>query len=163
MAYSGIALANAFIKYSSEGLINGLSPMKLQRLLFYAQSWHLREFGMRPLTDDNFARWRHGPVIPSLHHKLKNYGVRSVDCLIRVMDHHADELSTTILTIPESDSSAHDLIAKIINKYGGLQANQLSGLSQEPGSSWAIRGGDGSVIDWKCMATLIHPEYRFFD
>ena len=38
MAYSALAVANAFIERAKEGKLSGLTPMKLQKLLFYTQS-----------------------------------------------------------------------------------------------------------------------------
>ena len=72
MTYSAMAVANAFIKRSKEEEITNLTPMKLQRLMYYAQSWHLAIKG-EPLFDDFFARWPSGPVIPSLYHAFKYY------------------------------------------------------------------------------------------
>lgn len=43
MAYSALAVANAFIEQAKAGKIQGLTPMKLQKLLFYTQSWHLKQ------------------------------------------------------------------------------------------------------------------------
>jgi len=39
-----------------------LSQLKLQKLLYYAQGFHLAIVG-RPLFDENFLRWEHGPVV----------------------------------------------------------------------------------------------------
>jgi uncharacterized phage-associated protein len=41
IAYSAMVVANAFIECSLEGGLNNLKPMKLQKKIFYAQSWHL--------------------------------------------------------------------------------------------------------------------------
>lgn len=75
MAYSAAAVANAFIEKANKGELSELTPMKLQKLLFYTQSWHLKLCNGRPLFDDLFARWKFGPVIPPLYHMLKNTGL----------------------------------------------------------------------------------------
>lgn len=62
MAYSAVAVANAFIEKALKGELKELTPMKLQKLLFYTQSWHLKLRGGTPLFDDLFARWKFGPV-----------------------------------------------------------------------------------------------------
>lgn len=51
MAYSATAVANAFIEKATKGELSELTPMKLQKLLFYVQSWHLRLYN-EPLIDD---------------------------------------------------------------------------------------------------------------
>lgn len=160
MAYSALAVANAFIERAKEGKLSGLTPMKLQKLLFYTQSWHLRERDLIPLMDDHFARWQYGPVIPSLYHELKSYGSRPVTSLLSNLKPDVDDFVIVTPKIPESDTYAHRLIDRIIKKYGKWSGTQLSNLSHEEGTAWAIKGGDGSAMDWKEMAELIHPKSR---
>src|SRR3954464_1322287 len=42
-----------------------LSPLRLQKLLYYVQGWHLGVFG-RPLFPARIEAWRNGPVVPEL-------------------------------------------------------------------------------------------------
>ena len=58
MAYSAFAVANAFIERAEQGRIPNLTPMKLQKLLYFAQAWHLKGTQGRPLLDDNFESHR---------------------------------------------------------------------------------------------------------
>ena len=44
--------------------------------------------------------------------------------------------------------------------YGKWSGTQLSNLSHEDGTAWALKGAAGSAIDWEDMATLIHPKSR---
>lgn len=166
MAYSALAVANAFIEQGLRGKIPNLTPMKLQKLLFFAQSWHLRTKGENtPLFDDNFARWKYGPVIPSLYHELKTYGAKSITSPLSNVDVDDEgELMLVTPSIPASDASAHGLIDQIISKYGKLSGTQLSYLTHEKGTAWEcglVDGeADGSVITWNQMAQNIHPESR---
>ncbi|MCT9821641.1 Panacea domain-containing protein [Pseudomonas veronii] len=166
MAYSALAVANAFIEQGLRGKIPNLTPMKLQKLLFFAQSWHLRNKGeSTPLFDDNFARWKYGPVIPSLYHELKTYGAKSIASTLSNVELDEDgELMLVTPSIPASDADTHKLIDQIISKYGGLSGTQLSYLTHEPGTAWElglVNGeADGSAITWEQMAQHIHPESR---
>jgi uncharacterized phage-associated protein len=45
--------------------------LKLQKLLYYIQSWHLVMFD-EPLFDEDFKAWVHGPVLPSVWTELKD-------------------------------------------------------------------------------------------
>jgi uncharacterized phage-associated protein len=47
-----------------------ITNLKLQKLLYYAQGWHLAHYGEH-LFDDKFEAWVHGPVIPSIYRKYK--------------------------------------------------------------------------------------------
>lgn len=50
-----------------------LTNLKLQKLLYYAQAWHLVYFKGRPIFDEDFQAWVHGPVLPSQYHRFKKY------------------------------------------------------------------------------------------
>ncbi|MEN8221186.1 MAG: type II toxin-antitoxin system antitoxin SocA domain-containing protein [Pseudomonadota bacterium] len=54
-----------------------LSNLKLQKLLYYAQAWHLALYGIS-LFDEEFEAWIHGPVIPSLYAKYQKFGWKPI-------------------------------------------------------------------------------------
>lgn len=43
-----------------------ISNLKLQKLVYYAQAWYLAIHD-KPLFDEDFEAWIHGPVIPELY------------------------------------------------------------------------------------------------
>jgi uncharacterized phage-associated protein len=45
-----------------------ISTWKLQKLVYYAQAWHL-VWEDRPLFDDAIEAWANGPVVPTLYAK----------------------------------------------------------------------------------------------
>lgn len=49
-----------------------LTPLKLQKLMFYADAWHLALYG-KEITDERFQAWVHGPVALSQYHRFKDY------------------------------------------------------------------------------------------
>ncbi len=147
MAYSAYAVANAFIRRAQEGRLMGLSPMKLQKLMYFAQVWHLRGTpDRRPLLDDNFARWTHGPVVPSIYHEFKAYGYQPIGRMATTLSANQNGYAMNVPTIPDEDRSAWGLIDAIIGKYGHLDATTLSSLTHLPGSAWAAGGPNGAVI-----------------
>lgn len=64
-------ISNYFIRL---GMINNrpISNKKLQKLVYYSQAWSLALYG-EPLFQEDIQAWVHGPVIPSLYQKYKNY------------------------------------------------------------------------------------------
>lgn len=56
----------------------GLSNLKLQKLLYYAQGHHLGKYG-EALFADPIEAWAHGPVVKSEYHRLKGYGNGLID------------------------------------------------------------------------------------
>lgn len=50
-----------------------ISNLKLQKLLYYAQAWHLALYDV-PLFDDKIEAWVHGPVVRSVFREYKAFG-----------------------------------------------------------------------------------------
>lgn len=60
-----------------------LTNLKLQKLLYYADGWYAVDIvGGRPLFDEQFQAWVHGPVLPSQYRRFKEYKWRPIDAEI---------------------------------------------------------------------------------
>ena len=70
---SCIDVAKYFLALTDEDAGDLISNLKLQKLLYYAQGFHLALFD-RPLFLDSIMAWTHGPVAPSAYHFYKSYG-----------------------------------------------------------------------------------------
>ena len=72
MAYNSKAVANYFLELGDwDG--ESISPMKIQKLVYYAHGWHLGVTD-EPLIDEQIECWPYGPVVDSLFHQFKHYG-----------------------------------------------------------------------------------------
>jgi uncharacterized phage-associated protein len=49
-----------------------ITNLKLQKLLYYAQGFHLALFDL-PLFSEDIIAWQYGPVVPEIYRKYKNY------------------------------------------------------------------------------------------
>ncbi len=56
---------------------NEISNLKLQKLLYYAQAWHLALYDA-PLFQDSIEAWVHGPVVPTVFREYKEYAWRPI-------------------------------------------------------------------------------------
>ena len=54
-----------------------ITNLKLQKLLYYAQGWHLAFFD-KPLFRDSIEAWVHGPVVPSVYSLFKGHGYKPI-------------------------------------------------------------------------------------
>ena len=63
-------VADYFLAFSNE-TGDLISNLKLQKLVYYAQAWHL---GMEetPIFPEDFEAWVHGPVVPELYQEYKH-------------------------------------------------------------------------------------------
>lgn len=50
-----------------------ITHLKLQKLCYYAQAWHLT-LNKKNLFEDHFEAWVHGPVSPNLFSKYRGFG-----------------------------------------------------------------------------------------
>ncbi len=156
MAYPTMAVANAFIKRAKEGRLRDLTPMKLQKLLFFAQSWHLKIKNNEALLDEYFCRWQYGPVIPSLYHEFKNYGSFPITDFGVYVERNGNDLNLIQPIIPDTDIHSWSLIDRIIEVYGPYNGAQLSNITHQPNTAWAKTGDpDGGVITNDQLAQYI--------
>ncbi|MDD5327181.1 MAG: DUF4065 domain-containing protein [Phycisphaerae bacterium] len=63
-------IADYFLSLVDEDCGDSLSNLKLQKLLYYAQGFHLAMYG-EPLFDDPIEAWRYGPVVVDIYHNYK--------------------------------------------------------------------------------------------
>jgi uncharacterized phage-associated protein len=70
-------IANYFIWLANE-TGSFVSNLKLQKLVYYAQAWHLA-IHETALFEEDFEAWVHGPVIPVLYQKYKQFSWQPID------------------------------------------------------------------------------------
>jgi uncharacterized phage-associated protein len=89
----------------------GLNVLKLQKLLYYVQAWHLAFFG-KPLFEGHFQAWVHGPVNREIYDRFKDekslYSSVTSDDIRR--DFNSDDIK----------AKAQRHINKIVSVYGNL-------------------------------------------
>ena len=66
-------IARWFINHADRESGETVTPLKLQKLIYYAQAWALANFD-RPLFEEDFEAWAHGPALRSIYGKYKKYG-----------------------------------------------------------------------------------------
>lgn len=118
------AVQNAVIAIHREVHNESPSPMKLQKLCYYAQGYLLAESG--ELFPEDFQAWQHGPVIPELYKKYAEYQWKSID-----------------VTIPEEslDASVMEAVSDIVIAYGRYDGAALSTMTHRE-APWIDARGD---------------------
>lgn len=76
-------VANYFISKSRNKLENPMTPLKLQKLCYYAQAWSL-VWDKKELFSDDFQAWVHGPANYKIY---KKYDYVTKDGIIKKVDH----------------------------------------------------------------------------
>lgn len=65
-------VAKYLISLSRESSRYAITPLKLQKLVYYAQGYHLALTG-EPLFEERLEAWEHGPVAPDIYHIYKKH------------------------------------------------------------------------------------------
>lgn len=114
-------LANYFISLSNE-TGNLISNLKLQKLLYYAQAWHVAFFEER-LLDGEFQAWVHGPVLPEAFAAYRKFGWKPIindDLNKDFIDYFCNEIVTP---------KQCELLNDVVDEYFGLTAYELEKLT----------------------------------
>ena len=73
MAYKALDIANKLLAKATDVCGGDLmSNMKLQKMLYYEQGYHLAAFGT-PLFDEDIEAWMYGPVVPCVYEHFKGH------------------------------------------------------------------------------------------
>jgi len=112
--------AEFMIAFSQE-VQEPITNLKLQKLLYYAQGWHLALYG-QPLFDDPIQAWPHGPVVPRIYGEYKHWRWNPI----------ADEVAS-----PKLSDHVSEHLKEVMDVYGALTAYHLEQLThkEEP---WTI-------------------------
>jgi uncharacterized phage-associated protein len=94
-----------------------MSAMKLQKLMYYAQSWNL-VWEEEPLFDDDFEAWANGPVLPALYNLHR--GMFKVDAAL------FSDADGSSLGVEEKAN-----VDKVLGFYGDHTAQWLSNLTHQ--------------------------------
>lgn len=108
-------------RFSSE-----ITPLKLQKLLYYAQGWALSEWD-KPLFGEKIEAWAFGPVVSDLYSSYKG----STD---RVLHFEGNGE-------PDLDDYSKALLRHVLDYYGNYSSKGLAELSHDETAFVAARTG----------------------
>lgn len=115
--YSALNVAKYFLALCDPEAGDTISNLKIQKLLYYAQGFHLALFDS-PIFAENIEAWMHGPVVPEIYHYFKEYG----DGAISV------DPEFNLETI---DPKISDFLNEIYNVFGQYSAWKLRNMTHE--------------------------------
>jgi uncharacterized phage-associated protein len=121
-------IAKYFLAQTNEEAGDLISNLKLQKLLYYAQGFHLALYD-QPLFPESIEAWTHGPVVPEVFQAYKIYGSGAIP-------------------IPEDidfskfNQQTRDLLDEVYSVYGQFSAWKLVNLVHEEEPWRNARQGD---------------------
>jgi uncharacterized phage-associated protein len=96
-----------------------VSTVKLQKLCYYAQAWHLVRYGTE-LFPEEFEKWDNGPVCKELYETHK--GKFSVN---------KHQIFPELCADAEFTNEEHGTLEYVLDRYGPMNGNELSLMTHE--------------------------------
>lgn len=148
--YTPAHIANYFIASARDQKIV-LTPLKLMKMIYFSYAWHLY------LTSgEDIQAWKHGPVIPSIYHEFKHFGLYSD---MRSAYATYIDLSQEDAPVPQypivdlNELQTNDILNKSIGGvwfyYKDRSGDELEDISHTDGSVWRkyYQPGENIVIN----------------
>ena len=129
MPYKPVEIANTFLaKFSKEQ--NGISHMKLQKLVYCVHGWWLAYYD-DSLLSERPEVWKYGPVFPSLYREFKVYGTNPINEAVK-----PSPFDDVAPVVKNTDDETQKLIEWVWKRYGHLSAMALSDMTHKEGTAW---------------------------
>ena len=135
MAYKALDIANKIISKTDLEHGDTISNLKLQKMMYYQQGFHLAYFGT-PLFDEDIVAWQYGPVVPSVYKEYKSF--------------ESNSISTSKEGISLSDDE-EELFNNVYEEYNQFSAVALMKMTDEE-SPWKTTEINSVIRRDKMMA-----------
>lgn len=120
--YTVFQVADWFLSKSA------MTPKKLQKIVYYAYAWTLtlmndkvNDLQVKLFEDDHIEAWVHGPVMPNLYAKYRQYGYQVID--------KQDDVEVVF------NEDVQDVLQQVWDIYGDYNADQLESITHQE-SPW---------------------------
>ena len=100
-----------------KGPYEGFSHMKLQKLLYYMQGYHVGALA-QPLFPEAIEAWEHGPVVREVWYQFNEYGAEDIP------ERTANEFQVQESAVIKTDYQ-HSLITWVYDNFSRYTAGQL--------------------------------------
>lgn len=124
--YSHLYLANAILNRSFAQPSKTINPAQLQRILYLCDVEYRQQTG-RPLVSTQWATFKYGPALLSLHHKMVCLGGRPIKAFLR------DAAGQVLMT---DDNIYKTCLDKLFSPLSELSVAQLATITRYPGGAW---------------------------
>jgi uncharacterized phage-associated protein len=149
MTYSVHHIADWFLGRLNTDAGDNISQLKLQKLIYYAQAWHL-VFNNKPLFNEKIEAWPHGPAVRCIFERFKDTSgniTNNTDISLYSSDEECDFCAET-----------EELLERIHRSYGEHSAGYLEALTHSE-APW-INARKGLLIYQKSDKEITHQTMK---
>ena len=122
-------IANSILRRAFKEKI-AVSPMKLQKLMFFITCLYQRNTGHRLLTE-SFQPWRYGPVCGAVYGEFKSFGGNPIT------EYAKDAIGNVYAADERSSPELKQALDTVWSHLGCLPAVTLSRITVLSGSAWS--------------------------
>ena len=139
-----------------------ISPLKLQKMLYYIQAWMMVFFDRQLLFDDKPQAWVNGPVYPQVYDRFRSIG--RYDMMSKGDFLQNGTLTEGIETLEQRlglTKQQFDVLHKVIAIYGSKNQDQLVFMThcEDP---WSIARGDLGPFENSDNPISFNDMYSFY-
>lgn len=144
--YKAIDVANKLL-YMAENDDGSdlMTNLKLQKMLYYEQGFHLAYFGT-PLFEEDIEAWMYGPVVPVVYNAFKSNGKNGIPS------------NGNPIVFPNKKEEA--LFEEVFRVYGKYSAIGLMGMTHGEMPWRTTQTGEGNVIDKEKMKSFFKSRLK---
>ncbi len=95
-----------------------ITPLKLQKLLYYAQGLHIATSGGEPVFSESLYAWTHGPAVKSIYQRYKGCGHWPID-------------PPTKIEIGKYPPEMREILNAVYANYGQFSAKKLEDMTHD--------------------------------
>lgn len=147
---------NAMNDEDNYDVYEGLTHLKIQKLLYYADGINLA-INEEPLFKEKIHAWQHGPVIDDVYSRLKNNGSKEIEF---------DNKYIEIIEEINNNPILYNTLVTTYENYAGYTAWQLREKTHVKGSPWqrtVDEKGMGKEIDKKMIKDYFKKNIVSYD
>jgi uncharacterized phage-associated protein len=135
--YPSQFIAYYFIKLALDDNNDTITPMKLQKLIYFAHGFYLAQF-KDPLIQESFYAWKFGPVVIEVYNEFKIYGTDSI-----IDDQQFPSRHLPLVKIIEKiiEEPAKSFLSQIWENFKNYSELELSTFTYAGESPWDIVTG----------------------
>ncbi len=135
MSYETSLVTNAILERAFKEARYDVTPMKLQKLLYFLNGWHLAVTG-NPAIGEEFKAWQYGPVVPSVYRYFKGFGKNGINEYMKDFDISTGEFKAYV--VPSQQKEFYDILDAVWERYIGYTALTLSAMTHQENSPWDL-------------------------
>ena len=137
-----------------------ITPLKLQKLLYYVQAWHIAKFDKNTLFGELPEAWVNGPVYKSVYHSFREKFYRNDDIVLEPKTTYEEDLKSNF-DLLKLEKEQFNVINSVLKFYACLTEGNLV-LKTHSDSPWIEARKNVGPFDRSTEIITVDSMYNFY-